>query len=218
MFAPSSKKQRLKNLKWSICVLDSFRIGMGVDIDKLWERISGLNDLYEPEDWRVLKRELAKIRELPLRYYSKTRFYVNFIELTKFLAKEFLLILVVISFIGMFTFRSYLPIEWLRIMAYMVIGFAWIVVFLRWYMKDKLMKVYSSHWDEYKRSRMKVKSFAQMLIDGLRLEVGKDPTLTKKCALKLYNKDYKGITIKKCPQLLRDFYVAHVVPLKKPRC
>jgi hypothetical protein len=135
---------------------------------------------------------------------------VNFLALTKFLAKEFFLIFFVIAIVALLSMRPLLSGRLILYAFYAIIGFAWIVVFLRWYTRDRIRRVYSEHWGEYEGGRKKVKNFAQGLVWRLQkgmLDKNANPSRYK---LTIYIDDYKGVSVLRRPGILRDFYVAVV--------
>ncbi len=205
------KDEELENLAWLISVADSYRVGMGVDMEGLRDRMRKLRGPLRVENWSQIYKDMKEITDLPYQKEPQIKKYVNIFVFLRYLVKQAFLIVGVLFFIFLLTMR--LPLityETLQYFLYAILFVAWWVVFIRWYVRDKMKTFYYRHMNDYRKNEERLQMAAQDLIDKMGhalTEKGDDP---KKYVFNVYQKDYKGLKIVKEPSWLRDFYVVAV--------
>lgn len=205
------KDEELENAAWLISVVDSYRVGMGVDMEGLRERTRKLRDSMKMENWSQAYSDMKAIIELPYEKEPRMKLYINIYAFTRYLVKQAFLILGIILFVALISARMpFISPSHLPYILYAIIGVAWCVVAIRAFVKDRMKMFYSTHQKEYRKNEERLQKAAQDLIykmGALLTEKGEPP---EKYKFNVYQKDYTGIKIVKSPGVLRDFYVIAV--------
>ncbi len=205
------KDEELENLAWLISVIDSYRVGMGVDIEPLRERIRSLRGSLRVENWPQVYKDMKTIADLPLKKEPGIKLYMNVFVFLRFLIKQAFLIIGVIIFIFLLTTRMpFIDVAHLPYLVYAILAGAFAVVTVRGVARYKLRTFYYTYRNDYRKHEERLQKAAQDLIYKMGkalTERGDDP---RKYAFDVYQKDYKGIKIVKDVSMLRDFYVVSV--------
>ncbi len=204
--------EELENLAQLISAIDSFRVGMGVNVDVLRERVRKLRGPYRMENWPQVYKDMEEIRDLPLEKEPRTRLYMNIFVFLRYLVKQFFLIVGIVLFIFLLSFRFPfgLTLKHLQYILYAIIGTWGIMTIVRAYARDRMKMFYYHHQKDYRKNEERLQKAAQDLIykmGKLAAEKGQNP---KRYRFNMYQKDYKNITILRKPGWLRDFYVVAV--------
>jgi hypothetical protein len=204
-----NRDEELENLAWIISVIDSYRVGMGVDIEGMRDRIRTLPSALRVENWDQVYNDMKAIADLPFEKEPRMKLYMNIFAFMRYLVKQAFLIVGIILFIFLLTMR--LPFirttEQLQYILYGILAVAWVVVAIRAYVRDKMKDFYSTNRNDYKKNEERLQKAAQSMIikmGGALKEKGEDP---KKYRFSVYQRDYNHITIVRKPDVLRDFYV-----------
>lgn len=206
------KDEELENLAWLISVIDSYRVGMGVDMEKLREKMRGLKGSLRVENWSQVYKDMKIITDLPFQKEPRIKTYMNIFVFLRYLVKQGFLIIGVILIIFLLALRLPFNLTYtdLQYFLYIIIFVAWCVVAVRAFVRDKMKVFYYRYRDDYRKNEERLQKAAQDLIYKMGktlTEKGENP---KKYTFSLYQKDYKGIIIVKNAGLLRDFYTAAV--------
>lgn len=205
------KDEELENLAWLISVIDSYRVGMGVDMEGLREKIRKLRGPLRVENWSQIYKDMKEITDLPFKKEPRIKTYINIFVFLRYLVKQGFLIVGIIVFIFLLTLRlPWVTYETLKYFLYAIIFVAWWVVVVRWFVRDKMRMFYYHHMDDYKREAARLQKAAQDLIYKMGKVLTQKGENPRKYAFAMYQKDYKGIRIEKTPGLLRDFYLISV--------
>ncbi len=208
------KDEELETLAWLISVIDSYRVGMGVDMEGLREKIRSLRGPLRVKNWPQIYKDMEAITDLPLQKEPNIKFYMNLFVFLRFLVKQSFLIVGVILFIFLLTARlPFITTEQLKYILYGIIGVAWLVVVVRWVARDKLRMFYSSHRKDYRKNEERLQKAAQDLINKMGKALTEKEDDPRKYAFSVYQKDYKGIKIVKDAGMLRDFYTVTVTKM-----
>lgn len=201
----------LENLVWLISVIDSYRVGMGVDLEGVRQRVRKLRGPLRMENWPQIYKDMEEIRDLPYRKEPRLRSYVNLFVILRFAGKQAFLIVGVVLIVFLLSLR--MPFGFttrhVQYFLYGIIGLWGAVVMVRTFVRDKMKVFYYHHQKDYKKNEQRLHKATQDLIykmGKLLEEKGANP---KRYRFSVYQKDYNGITILKKPGglLLRDFYV-----------
>ncbi|MBU7025170.1 MAG: hypothetical protein HXS40_13495 [Theionarchaea archaeon] len=205
------KDEELENAAWLISVVDSYRVGMGVDMEGLRERTRKLRDSMKMENWSQAYNDMKAITELPYEKEPRMKLYINIYAFMRYLVKQAFLIVGIILFVALISSRMpFISPNHLLYVLYAIIGVAWCVVAIRAFVKDRMKMFYSTHQKEYRKNEERLQKVAQDLIykmGALLIEKGEPPERYK---FSVYQKDYKNIKIVRSPGILRDFYVITV--------
>ncbi|MGC1122077.1 MAG: hypothetical protein WBA22_13385 [Candidatus Methanofastidiosia archaeon] len=205
------KDEELENVAWLISVIDSYRVGMGVDMEGLRERTRKLRESVRMENWSQVYNDMKAITDLPYKGEPRMKLYINIFAFMRYLVKQAFLIVGIILFVALMSARMpFISPQQLPYILYAIIGVAWCVVVIRAFVKDRMKMFYSTHRKEYRKNEERLQKAAQDLIlkmGALLTEKGESP---EKYKFDVYQKDYKGIEILKSPGWLRDFYIIAV--------
>ncbi|MBU6996454.1 MAG: hypothetical protein HXS41_07645 [Theionarchaea archaeon] len=203
--------EELETLAWLISVIDSYRVGMGVDMEGLRDRTRKLRESLRMENWSQVYSDMKAITDLPYSSEPRMKLYINIFAFMRYLVKQAFLIVAVILLVAFMSARMpFISPHQLPYILYAIIAVAWCVVAIRAFVKDRMKLFYSSHQKEYRKSEERLQKVAQDLIlkmGSLLTEKGESP---KKYKFSVYQRDYNGIEILKSPGVLRDFYVIAV--------
>jgi hypothetical protein len=205
------KDENLDDVAQLISVIDSFRVGMGVDIESLRELVRTIRRTIKLENWPQIYKDMKYIQDLPLEKEPRIKLYTNIYVFLRYLVRQAFLIIGLLLFIFLLT--TQLPLikpQHLRYFLYGILAAAWCVVAVRAFVKDKLKVFYYTHQKEYSKQEERLQKAAQDLIfkmGKLLIEKGEPG---KKYSFSMYQKDYKGIKILKKPGVLRDYYTIAV--------
>ncbi|MBU7009312.1 MAG: hypothetical protein HXS46_01375 [Theionarchaea archaeon] len=205
------KDEELETLAWLISVIDSYRVGMGVDMEGLREKIRSLRGPLRVKNWPQIYKDMEAITDLPLQTEPNIKFYMNLFVFLRFLVKQSFLIIGVILFIFLLTAR--LPLittEQLKYILYGIIGVAWLVVVVRWVARDKLRMFYYHHRKDYRKHEERLQKAAQDLINKMGEALTEKEENPRKYTFSVYQKDYNGLEIVRDVGMLRDFYTVTV--------
>lgn len=207
-----ARDEELETLAWLISVIDSYRVGMGVDIKGMRERVRKLPSSSRVENWTQVYNDMKAITDLPFEKEPKIKLYMNIFAFMKVLVRQAFLIIGFLIFIFMLTLTMPLvkSSEQFQYIVYGIIGAAWVVVAIRAFVRDKMKEFYYTHMKEYEKNEQRLQKACQQLIDRMGEALTQKRKDGKKYTFSVYQKDYKGITIVKNPSWLRDFYVVAV--------
>jgi hypothetical protein len=205
------KDEELDNVAWLISVIDSYRVGMGVDMEGLRERTRKLRESVRMENWSQVYNDMKAIIDLPYHSEPRLKLYINIFAFGRYLVKQAFLIVAIMLFVLFMSARMpFISFNQLPYVLYAIIGVAWCVVAIRAFIKDRMKLFYSTHRKEYRKNEERLQKVAQDLIlkmGAMLTEKGESP---KRYKFSVYQKDYKGIEILKNPGWLRDFYIIAV--------
>lgn len=205
------KDEELENAAWLISVVDSYRVGMGVDMEGLRERTRKLRDSMKMENWSQTYSDMKAITELPYEKEPRMKLYMNIYAFMRYLVKQAFLIVGIILFVALISARMpFISPSHLPYILYAIIGVAWCVVAIRAFVKDRMKMFYSTHQKEYRKNEERLQKAAQDLIYKMGALLTEKGELPEKYKFNVYQKDYTGIKIVKSPGVLRDFYVIAV--------
>jgi hypothetical protein len=206
------RDEDLENLAWIISIIDSYRVGMGVDMEGMRGRIRKLPPSLRVEKWDQVYNDMKVITDLPLQKEPRMKLYLNIFAFMRYLVKQAFLIVGVILFIFLLTMR--MPFikssAQLQYIVYAILAVAWVVVSIRAVVRNKMKDFYYRHQKDYRKNEERLQKSAQDLIDKMGealTQKGDDP---RKYKFSMYQRDYKGITIVGSPGMLRDFFMVTV--------
>lgn len=203
--------EELENLAWLISVIDSYRVGMGVDMEALRDKIRKLRGPLRMKNWPQVYNDMKFIADLPLQKEPGIKFYMSLFVFLRFLVKQAFLIVGVILFIFLLSSRMpFISPNHLKYFLYGIIAGAWLVVVVRWVARDKMRMFYYHHRKDYKKNEERLQKAAQDLIDKMGKVLTEKGDNPKKYTFSVYQKDYKGIKVVKDASMLRDFYTVTV--------
>jgi len=203
--------EELENLAWLISVIDSYRVGMGVDMEALRDRIRKLRGPLRMKNWPQVYNDMKFIADLPLQKEPGIKFYMSLFVFLRFLVKQAFLIVGIILFIFLLSSRMpFISPGQLKYFLYAIIAGAWLVVVVRWVARDKMRMFYYHHQKDYKKNEERLQKAAQNLIDKMGKVLTEKGDNPKKYTFSVYQKDYKGIKVVKGASMLRDFYTVTV--------
>jgi hypothetical protein len=206
-----AKDEELEDLSWLISVIDSYRVGMGVEMEGLREKIRRLQGPLRVENWSQIYKDMQAIADLPLQKEPKIRFYMTIFVFMRFLVKQAFLIVGIILFIFLLTSRMpFISSGQLVYLLYAILGIAWLVVTVRGIARYRLKMFFYQHKKDYKKNEERLQKAAQNLIDKMGRALKEREENPKKYSFSIYQKDYKGIKVIKDVSWLRDFYTVTV--------
>lgn len=206
------KDEELENLAWLISVIDSYRVGMGVNIEELRNRIRTLKGPLKVENWTLVYNDMKAIVDLPLEKEPGIKLYINLFVFSRYLVKQSFLIVGVVLFIFLLTLRFPFSFttERLQYLLYAIIAATWVVVAVRGITRNKLKTFYYHHMNDYRKNEERLQIAAQDLINKMGKALEEKGENPGKYTFSVYQKDYKGIQILSKPGVLRDFYTIAV--------
>jgi hypothetical protein len=206
-----NKDEELETLAWLISVIDSYRVGMGVDMEGLREKVRTLPAHLRMENWTQVYKDMKEITDLPFEKEPSTKRWINIFAFLRYLVKQAFLIIGVILFVFLLTMRlPFITTAQLQYILYVIVAVIWIVVVVRAYAKDKLKMFYYRHQKDYKKNEERLQKAAQSLIDKMGKSLTEKGANPKKYSFTVYQRDYTGITVLKKPNLLKDYYTIAV--------
>jgi len=209
-----NKDEELDTMAWLISVIDSYRVGMGVDMEGLREKVRSLPPSLRVENWTQVYKDMKEITDLPYEKEPGIKKWVNIFAFLRYLIKQAFLIIGVILFIFLLTMRlPFITTAQLQYILYVIVAVIWIVVAVRAYTKDKLKMFYYRHQKDYKKNEERLQKSAQDLIYKMGKALSEKDANPKRYSFSVYQRDYKGITVLKKPGILKDYYVITVKKL-----
>ncbi|MBU7015710.1 MAG: hypothetical protein HXS52_06295 [Theionarchaea archaeon] len=206
-----NRDEELENLAWLISVIDSYRVGMGVDVEGLRERTRTLRESARMENWSQVYNDMKAITDLPYHSEPRMKLYINIFAFMRYLVKQAFLIVGIILLVSFMSARMpFISPQHLPYILYAIIAVAWCVVVIRAFVKDRMKMYYSTHRKEYRKNEERLQKVAQDLILKMGSLLTEKMESPKKYRFSVYQRDYKGIEILKSPGWLRDFYVIAV--------
>jgi hypothetical protein len=205
------KDEELDTLVWLISVIDSYRVGMGVDVEGLREKMRTLPASLRVENWTQVYKDMKEITDLPYEKDPSTKKWVNIFAFLRYLIKQSFLIIGVILFVFLLTMRlPFISSKQLQYILYGILAMIWIVVAVRAYAKDKLKMFYYRHQKDYKKNEERLHKAAQDLINKMGKALSEKQAKPQRYSFSVYQRDYRGITVLKKPGILKDYYVVSV--------
>jgi|GEM_PF-2003100 hypothetical protein len=194
--------EEIENYINVICILDAVRIGRFRRLRELEGYIDKL-DLEKkiPEfKWKTLKGDIELLLSLPGKAPSLRRF-TSILPVLNILILLSFLVMIVLSTLNtlspkMITFNLH---DVLMTVIFITGG----LLVARWYMEEKIKEFY----EESQKKKLKLGRINQMVIDKLLNVISEKKVSVEKAKLKLFNIDYKGITVLKEPSFFRDHYL-----------
>ncbi|MEA1993129.1 MAG: hypothetical protein U9N35_01855 [Euryarchaeota archaeon] len=210
------KDKNFEDFAWLISVLDNYRAGKRVNRNLLRDRARNVHRRFPIPSLNKVYNDMEAIQNVAEEREPRMKFYGKLLLITQFLVKQALLVMFFAALIMFISFRFFLTEAQLHIIMYGIIAAAWVVVFVRWYVRDKTVRVYAKYQDVYKKNQLKIGEYVQELIDlmGKHLKERNEPA--KKYSLLLYFKNYDNIKIKKNPGIFNEYYVC-TVDLQSPK-
>ncbi len=206
------RDEELENLAWIISVIDSYRVGMGVEIESMRDRVRQLPASLRMENWNQVYNDMKAISDLPLQKEPRFKLYLNIFAFMRYLVKQAFLIVGIILFIFLLTLR--LPFikstQQLQYILYGILVVAWVVVAIRAFVRNKMKDFYYSNRKDYRKNEERLQKAAQSLMNKMGKALKQKEEDPKKYRFSVYQRDYNGIRILKKPGWLRDFYVIAV--------
>lgn len=206
-----NKDEELDDVAQLISVIDSFRVGMGVNIESLRELVRTIRRTVKLENWPQIYKDMKHIQDLPLEKEPRIKLYTNIYVFLRYLVRQAFLIIGLLLLIFLLTTR--LPLikpQHIKYFLYGILGAAWCVVAVRAFVRDRLKVFYYNHQKEYKKQEERLQKAAQDLIFKMGELLTQKGEPAKKYSFSLYQKDYKGIKILKKPGLLKEYYTVAV--------
>jgi hypothetical protein len=206
------RDEELENLAWLISVIDSYRVGMGVDMEGMRDRIRKLPSSLRMKNWTQVYNDMTAIVDLPFQKEPRMKLYMNIFAFMRYLVKQAFLIIGVILFIFLLTMR--MPFikssQQLQYIVYAILGVAWVVVSIRAIVRDKMKAFYYTYRDDYRKNEERLQKAAQDLINKMGKALTQKEEKPEKYRFSVYQKDYNGIKVMRKPGWLRDFYTVSV--------
>lgn len=201
------RDEELENLAWLISVIDSFRVGMGVNMEGLRERIRKLQGPLRMENWPQVYKDMKAIIDLPFEKEPRIKTYMNIFVFLRFLTKEGFLIVGFILFIFLLSMQLlWITSRQFQYMVYGVVAFFFLASSTRSFVTYRMKNFYYHHQNDYRKNEERLQKAAQDLISKMGKQLTEKGENPKKYSFHLYQKDYDGIVILKHPGMLRDFY------------
>jgi len=204
------RNENYENMAWLITALDNYRAGKRVKDSSLREKARLVRSKFRVPSLNDIRNDIDAIKAVAEKRNPKMKFYANLMITLQFLIKQGLAIFLLLSFITLLTFKSFFTTEQMRWVVYGIVFAAVAVAWLRWYIRDKIMRIYAEHQDEYRKNQLNIRGFVQELINTMREDIKKEGENPKKYKMVLYFKDYENIKIIKFPNWWRYYYVAIV--------
>ena len=195
---------------WVINALDDYRIGKRVRDSDLREKIRIIRRKFNIPSLNMIYKDIEFIKSIAEKKEPRMKFYSTLMITLQFLIKQGLAIFLLLAFITAITFKSIFTTEQMQWVLYGVILGAVAVVWVRWYIRDKIMRIYAEHRDEYKKNQLRIREYIQELIDTMKKDLKKTEENPKKYKMVLYYADYKNMKVVKSPNWWRYYYVGMI--------
>ncbi len=214
-FSWLSKRRKIpkdiRQLIDAICIVDAARVGR-------FKRLKELGKFVEDGDlakgtgfsWKAVRGDISTILDLPKKDPTIARYASLIPALSIMILSGFMVIVLLFTLriYWLFDVRKYTSLEFSNVIAIVLFVIGGLLV-ARWYMDERIGEFYETNPTKSQR----LGRFTQALIDHLvqKLKHSKKPVDFQ---MRLYNVDYKGISVRKKPSLIRDYYVIKI-DLKK---
>ncbi|HDN81993.1 MAG TPA: hypothetical protein ENG41_04660 [Methanomicrobia archaeon] len=204
------KNEDYENFAWLIMALDNYRTGKRVKDSILREKTRLVRNKFKIPSINIIRDDIEAIKSVADKREPRMKFYANLMITLQFLIKQGLAIFLLLSFITVITFKSFLTTQQMQWILYIIIFGAVVVVWLRWYIRDKIMRIYAKYQNEYRKNQLNIRDYIQELIDVMREDLKETGDNPKKYKMALYYKDYKHIKILKHPNWWRYYYASAI--------
>lgn len=194
--------EEIENYINVICILDAVRVGRFRRLRELESYIDKL-DLEKkiPEfSWKSLKGDIELLLSLPGKSKNLRRFTSILPVLNISITLSFLIMIVLA------TLNVLSP----KVIVFNLHDVLMTIIFIvggllvaRWYMEEKIKEFY----EETQKKKVKLGRINQMIINKLLDIISRKNISVENVKLKLFNVDYKGISILKEPSFFREQYL-----------
>jgi len=203
------KNEDYENFAWLITALDNYRTGKRVKDSVLREKTRLVRSKFAIPSLSDIRADIEAIKSVAEKREPRMKFYANLMITLQFIIKQSLAIFLLLAFITVLTFKSLLTTQQIQWVLYIIVLGATAVVWLRWYIRYKIIRIYAKYQNEYKKNQLNIRGYIQELIDVMKENLKKTGDKPKKYKMALYYKDYKNIILKP-PNWWRYYYIAVV--------